>query len=83
MKSFLNNNTAVIKLEWKSDDMSEMHMDAITPFGICCLYLNDNGDLNLWLFDDDEYIIVDSVEEGKKIAQLDFERRIKECLIIK
>ena len=73
----------IIKLEWESEDASEMHMDANTPFGICCIYQNDNSDFNLWLFDDDEYIIVNSVEEGKKIAQLDFERRVKECLIIK
>lgn len=76
-----DNTVKIIKLKWESEDAS--HMDAITPFGICCLYKNDNGNFNLWLFDDDEYVIVDSIEKGKKIAQLDFERRVKECLINK
>lgn len=80
-------NPKIQQLEWvnRFEFSDELGIKAQTPF---CTYtiidMEDSGFAEgIYLSSiDDVDVEVSSFDEGKKLAQEDFERRVKECLII-
>lgn len=73
------------KLEW-NPYCSQFSTDYIadTPFGHYCIFKNyEKGEVVVY-YSDQGYIgePSQSIEDAKKLAQSDFERRVKECLIL-